>query len=235
LQRHRKGVSFDRCHDQVTGVVERGAGDFFMPGANGNLVHTTFRGFARFAESAGQAGQILQFKRDMLKNVTGPSAFLNAAHETAVFLIAAAVFDQRGQPGREALVKAGNLVGGKVLQFADINPGFQHGTVSPHVRAAQGNDVANNDVFFLHAFFAQLRRWQCYLGQLVIINAFRGAWLTDVKKMSRIGTRRYRKRSSNLRLLRSSVPISRIKNWIPCAVGDHQLTLCSGGGYLPRL
>ena len=51
-----------------------------------------------------------------------------------------------------------------------------------------------------------------FLGQLVIINALGGAWITCVKKMSCFGTGRYRKRSSNLRLCLSSVLRSRTRN-----------------------
>ena len=147
----------DRRHDQVASVFQRGAGDLLMPGADGDFVHPDFGSFAGLAEAAGQAGQILQFEGHMFEDVGGPGAFLDAAQETAAFPVAAAVLDQRGQQGGQALVEAGNLVRGEVFQFADIDPGFQHRPVGPDIRAAQGNDVADDDVFFLHAWFARLR------------------------------------------------------------------------------
>ena len=91
-----EGFVLDGRHDQVTGLGQRGAGDFFMPGADGNLVNATLRGFARLAEAAGEAGQVLQFEGHMFKDMGGPGAFLNPAQKTAAFPVAAAVFDQRG-------------------------------------------------------------------------------------------------------------------------------------------
>ena len=79
------GLVVDGGHDQITGVVQRSAGDFFMPGTNGNLINTAFRGFAGFAETTGQASQILQFKRNVFEDVTRPGPFLNAAQKTAMF------------------------------------------------------------------------------------------------------------------------------------------------------
>ena len=66
-----------------------------------------------------------------------PGAAFQALDEAAALAHAAVVLDQRGQPGGEALVQAGQFVGGPVLQLAQIQPDFQHGAVGPDAGAAQ--------------------------------------------------------------------------------------------------
>ena len=64
----------DRRHDQFAGHVQRGAGDLLVPGADDDLVDPVFRSFAGLAEAAGEAGEILQFERDVFEDVAGPRA-----------------------------------------------------------------------------------------------------------------------------------------------------------------
>jgi hypothetical protein len=57
----------------------------------------------------------------VFEDVRRPGAFLDPAQEAAALAVAAAVLDQRGQQGGEALVKAGDGVRREVLEFADID------------------------------------------------------------------------------------------------------------------
>ena len=144
---HIEWPVFDTGHDQIAAIVQRPAGHFFVEGTDNHLVDAALTGFARFAKTAGQAGEVLQFKRHVFEDMARPGAFLDPAQETAALLVAAAVFDQRGQQGHQAVVKTGDGVGGKVLQLANIDPGFEHWPVSPDIGPLQGNDVADDDVF----------------------------------------------------------------------------------------
>ena len=54
---------------------------------------------------------------------------------------AAAMLDHRGEPGHEPLVEAGELVGRRVLERAEIDPGLEDRGIGPDVRAAQGQDL----------------------------------------------------------------------------------------------
>ena len=62
---------------------------------------------------------------------------------------AAVVFEQRGQQHQQPLVKAGQLVAGRVFQRSQIQPDFQHCPVSPDVRAVQIVDAQKLDVVLL--------------------------------------------------------------------------------------
>jgi hypothetical protein len=97
-----EGAVFHRRHDQLAPFVQRGAGHVLLPGADGNLIDTALRSLAGAAETAGQAGQVLQFEGHVFKDVRRPGAFLDPAQETAALFVAAAVLDQRGQHRREA-------------------------------------------------------------------------------------------------------------------------------------
>ena len=83
----------------------------------------------------------------MFENVGRPGAFLDAAQKAAAFAVAAAVLDERRQHLFQAFVVTGNLVGGEVFEFADIDDGFQDRAVGPDIRAAQVADFKKLDVF----------------------------------------------------------------------------------------
>ena len=170
-----EGLVLDGRHDQVAGHVQRGVGDLLVPGADDDLVDPVFRSFPGLPEAAGESGQILQFERHVFEDVSGPGAFFDPAQEAAMLTVVAAMLDQRGKPGRKTLVEAGNLVRRILFQFPEFDPGFEHWPVGPHVRTAQGNDVPDDDVFFLHAWSVQVRlAVKRLLIQQMIINAF--AW-----------------------------------------------------------
>ncbi|MNI34679.1 hypothetical protein D3C73_886770 [compost metagenome] len=147
---HVERAVFNGRHDQIAGFVQGGARDLFLPGAHHNLVDTASRRFPGLAEAAAQAGQVLQFQGDVLKNVAGPRAFFQAGQESAAHAGAASVFDQRRQPFGQALVKPGNGVGRVVFQFTNIHPCFQDRAIGPNVRAAQSHDIEKFNVFLFH-------------------------------------------------------------------------------------
>ena len=80
---HVERAVLDAGHDQVAGFFQRGAGDLFLPGAHHDLVDAAGGGFPGLAETAAQAGEVLQFQGDMFKNVAGPGAFLQSHQEAA--------------------------------------------------------------------------------------------------------------------------------------------------------
>ncbi len=73
-----KGAVFDRCHQQITGRDKGGTTYFFLAGTKGDFVEPTHGNTARFAKSGAHASQILQFQRNVFKNMAGPSAFAQA-------------------------------------------------------------------------------------------------------------------------------------------------------------
>jgi len=131
--------------------------DLVVPVADHQLVHAARRRFAGAAEAVGQAGQRHQFKRNVFKRMADPGAFVEAAEEAAMLAVVAAVFDHARQPGFQTVHKAGQSVARKVLEFADVDPGFEAGRIGPDARPAQADGLENDDVFFLHADVARLR------------------------------------------------------------------------------
>lgn len=127
--------------------MQGGAGDLFVAGAYDDFVDPAHRGFPRLAETAGQAGQVLQFKRDVFHDVAGPGAFFQALQETAALAVAAAVFDQRRQPAGQAVIEAGNDVRRKVFQFSDVDPDLQRGAIGPDIGAVQRQDTEKFYIF----------------------------------------------------------------------------------------
>jgi hypothetical protein len=66
-----------------------------------------------------------------------PGAAFQALDEAAALADAAGVLDQVGQPGGQALVEAGNLVGRIVFQLSQIQPDLQYRAVGPDTGATQ--------------------------------------------------------------------------------------------------
>ena len=61
-----------------------------------------------------------------------------------------------GEQRHQALVEAGQGVGGQVFQFTQVQPDFQHGTVGPEVGAAQESGAQELKVgFFCHGRHAR--------------------------------------------------------------------------------
>ena len=88
----------------------------------------------------------------MLKNVADPGAFRQAAQEAAPFAVAATVFDQGGEEGGQALDKAGQGIRRVILEFANVDDGFNDWAVGPQIRAPQMAYFKELDVFWVHGF-----------------------------------------------------------------------------------
>ena len=123
-----------------------------MPGADYHLVDAALRSFACLAETTGHPGQVLQFKRNVFKDMSDPGPFFESAQKAATFAVAATVLDQRGKEGGESFDKAGQGVRREIFKFPDIDDGFNDRAVSPLVRAAQMTNFEELDVFLAHGF-----------------------------------------------------------------------------------
>lgn len=64
----------------------------------------------------------------------------------AALAVAAAVFDQGGDPFHQAFGEARQRVGREILEFADVDHGFEHRLVRPHVGTADDVDAEDLDV-----------------------------------------------------------------------------------------
>ena len=98
------------------------------------------------AETGGHAGQVLQFEDDVFEDVPGPGAGVQAFDETAALAHAAAVLDQTRQHAGETLGEAGKGIGRTFFEFAEVEPYFDHGAVSPDVRTAQVGHPEEGDI-----------------------------------------------------------------------------------------
>jgi hypothetical protein len=63
--------------------------------------------------------------------------------------VTAAVFYQRGKPGRQTFVKAGNGIGREVLEIPDVDNGLEHGPQSPDIGTVQMADLQEQDFLFI--------------------------------------------------------------------------------------
>jgi predicted nucleic acid-binding protein len=68
--------------------------DFFFVISENDVVNSVLARLARSAVADVHSGERLQFEREMLDNVSRPGAFLDAAQESAFFLITASVRHQ---------------------------------------------------------------------------------------------------------------------------------------------
>ena len=95
-----------------------------------DLVDAVLRGLARPAEADSDAGQALELERDVLEDVrlVGPAP--EPLEEAAAVADAAAVLDHRRQPGHQPLVEPGKLVGRRILQRPEIDPGLRTGKLA---------------------------------------------------------------------------------------------------------
>jgi len=112
----------------------------------------------------------------MFENVTGPGAFLEAAQETAVLAIVAAMFDQAGEPGTQALIEAWQLVRGEVFEFADVDPAFDDRGVGPDIGTR--NEIVSRKMmslfFMLLALAPMACGDECLISALLTLSSSRG-------------------------------------------------------------
>ena len=73
--------------------------------------------------------------------MTAPGALLQPLQKASALTHAAVVLDQRRQPCGQALIETGDLMGRVVFERAEVQPDFEHRTVSPQVGAAQVVDA----------------------------------------------------------------------------------------------
>ena len=128
---------------------QRHARHLLFAGAKHHAVDAVLAGRARLAKAGGHPRQIEQLNDDVLQHVAAPSAFLQALQKTTALADAAVVLNQRRQPRRQPLVKAGQLVGREIFQHPQVEPDFQHGAVSPNIGPTQVVDAQQFDIFDL--------------------------------------------------------------------------------------
>ena len=136
-----EGLVGDRGHDQPVGRAHALHGERLLLVRHDHLVDAGDRCLAGLAEADHDlAGQRLQLDRHVLEDVAHPGAGAQPLEEAAALADGAAVFDHRRQPRHDPLVEARQRVGGKLLQPAEIDDGFEHRDPGPLVGAAQGAD-----------------------------------------------------------------------------------------------
>jgi hypothetical protein len=74
---------------------------------------------------------------------------MQALHEAAPLADAAAVLDERGQQGGQAVGQAGDDVGRAILQIVDVDPRLKDGTVSPDVRPRRWSTLRKSIVLLV--------------------------------------------------------------------------------------
>ena len=111
----------DQVVEQADGQLAGGEADVFLLVTVDDVVDAPFAGAARLAAGHLGAGQVLQLQGDVLEDVAHPGAFAHALQEPARLADGAAVVVERGEQLGQVLVEAGDLVGGPVLQLADID------------------------------------------------------------------------------------------------------------------
>ena len=90
------------------------------------------------------ANRLLQLQGDVLGHVAEPGALVQPLHEPAPTAAAAGVVGQPGQPLDQRVGEAGQLVGGEVLQDAEVDHQLDGRLVVPDVRTAV--DPAGDDL-----------------------------------------------------------------------------------------
>ena len=183
---HVKRTVVDRRLEQVAPQVQGAAPYVFLAGAKGDFVDAGLGGLARFAKAGAHAAQVLQLQADVLQNVGGPGAFLQALQKAAAHARAAFVLNQAGQPGRQALVEAIDGVGGEVFERTDVDPGLNDGPISPDVGAAQVGHPQNIDFFLArHAWGWPLKSTELVRRALCILaDCGKVSWLA--KRLGRL-------------------------------------------------
>ena len=143
---HVEGLLVDHRHQQRMALSQCAAAHPLVTGAKHHAVDAAAGGAARLTEAGGHARQVEQLNDHMLQNVAHPGTLLQPLQESARFTDPALVLLQRRQPLAQPIGESGQLVGGVVLQLAQVQPGFQHRSISPDVGAAQVGDAQELDV-----------------------------------------------------------------------------------------
>ncbi len=138
-----EGAVLDGGHEELVCGAEAGARQVLFLELDDHLVHAALGRLACAAEAHVRSGLGLEFQRDVFQDVAHVGAGLEPLEESPPLADAASMFDQRGEPGHEAFVEAGQGVGGEVLQPTDIDPGFQDGGTGPDIGPAKSVDLAN--------------------------------------------------------------------------------------------
>jgi len=146
------------AHRMAVAGFQGGAADHGIARAEGHFVHAMLAGGAGLAEAGLHAGHVLQLQHHVLEDVAGPGAAMQALDEAAALADAAAVLDQAGQPGCQALRETRQFVRGEVFQLADVEPGLDDRTVGPDVRAAQMGHTEKLDVVLFRHVSMSCRR-----------------------------------------------------------------------------
>ena len=136
----------DGGHQQTVAMLQRHAGHGLFGAAEHHAVHAAPRDLARLAELGRHAREVEQFDDHVLQHVPHPGAFLQAQQEAAALAHAAVVLHQIRQPGGQALVEAGNLVGGVVFQLPQVQPDFEDRAVGPDTGTAQVGGAQELDI-----------------------------------------------------------------------------------------
>ena len=144
---HVERAVVDGRLQQVAPQVQGAAPYVFLAGAKSDFVDAGFGGLARFAKAGAHAAQVLQLQADVLQDVGGPGALLQALQKAAAHARAAFVLNQAGQPSRQAFVQTVDGIGGEVFKRTNVDPGLNHRPISPDIGAAQVGHPQNIDFF----------------------------------------------------------------------------------------
>ena len=154
---HIEGLVFNGRHNQIATRGQRQASHFVMQVVHDYFVNTATICLTGTTKTAGYTRQAEQLQGHMLHDVGGPGALMQAFDETAIFFVAAAVLHQAWQPGNQSLGQAGDLVGWKVFQIANVHPGFQNRYVGPHIGTANRLDVDDFYGFMTHLGYRSVK------------------------------------------------------------------------------
>jgi hypothetical protein len=141
--RHIDWLIVDGRQHDLAAQLQRGDGNVFFLVLDDDLVHALDVGLAGPAEAHLDARQALQLQRDMLEDMGHVRATLEPLKEPAALTDATAVLDERREPALQALVEAGDHLGGAVLQLGQIDFHLQTREAGPDVRAAKHPNVSD--------------------------------------------------------------------------------------------
>ena len=137
-----EGPIVDRRQEKLGGDFQAFAAQVFFDISEDDAIDAFFRSFAGLAEADRRAGQRLQFQRDVFEDMGGIGSHAQSLEEAAALADAATMLDHRRHPAHQSFVEAGDFVGRRILQFAQIDPRFDHREVGPNVRATQRQYLA---------------------------------------------------------------------------------------------
>ena len=127
---------------QPASNFQTGPSQRFVIATDGDSKQSLLQTLSRAAKTKVGAGSTLQFERNVFQNVGQVGSAPQPLKKPAPLADAAAMFNHLRQPAHDAIVEAGYLVRGRILQIAQIHPGFEHGRLGPDVRPLQSQDFA---------------------------------------------------------------------------------------------